>query len=696
MKAEPEYVIEHMFDNKRQYIIPVYQRNYDWKKDNCLELFNDIISAYNSESTHFLGTIVQVQLDEDNGIKRYIIIDGQQRMTSIYLLLKAMFDLSKNAEEKENISELLFNRSSSKKYDKDDVNKLKLKPIKSDNEQFTLLMSDKINEMDKGSNIYINYEYFKDLIIQEIKKEHTIKQIKKGLEYLQIVMISLKEPEDKPQVVFERINSTGEDLKLADLIRNYLLMTDINMDELYYKYWVPMEQSLGKDHLNDYLINFLNFKLSKFTSKDAYHRFKSYIENQSISHEDILNELLRFSKYYCAFISNQNNDYSSRVNQILYYFRLLKQTTIYPFLFPIFNDRENEKISENTLEDVLLFMLNYTVRRMVIGVPSNSLNGLYKTLYSRIFEGEICNDNYLEKIQSFFSLKLKHTRDRMQNDDTFKSSLMNEQIYNKPNKICLLLLEIIENGIFPNKEKIEIDENITIEHIMPQEKENPEKLSYDWKTMLGAEWQYIYETYLHTIGNLTLTGYNGELSDKPFSEKKEIIKNKSKFSVLNAEILNVSKWDRMAITNRADILSDRIINEFKLPKIFNESKDEGLFYYNVDGNTDFTNFKPDSIIFLGEEKKLKKNTMVELLTSFCELLADLENEKFIHILSNPNINKNISYDKDLLGKAKEIGNTGIYIEINKSANEIIRTIRKIIDEFDLTYDDFTFTGQFRK
>lgn len=159
MHAEPEKIIDTMFDNRRQYQIPVYQRNYDWKKDNCLALLNDVISAYDNSKTHFLGTVVQVQQDEEHGLKHFIIVDGQQRMTSIYLLLKALYDNCEEAD-KDELEGLLFNYSNSRKYNKQERNKLKLKPIKSDNEQFVYLMNNQFDRINKASNIFINYDYF--------------------------------------------------------------------------------------------------------------------------------------------------------------------------------------------------------------------------------------------------------------------------------------------------------------------------------------------------------------------------------------------------------------------------------------------------------------------------------------------------------------------------------------------------------
>ena len=344
MKAEPEKIIDTMFDNKRQYQIPVYQRNYDWKKDNCLELFNDVITAYEKERTHFLGTVVQVQQDEESGLKHFIIVDGQQRMTSIYLLLKALYDKG-DESEREEIKGLLFNDSSSHNFNIQDKNKLKLKPIKTDNEQFLLLMNDKQEKMDKSSNIWLNYDYFCNLVEEKLNQEYKVKNILNGLKRLEIVMISLKEPNDDPQVIFERINSTGEDLKLADLIRNYLLMTDTNMDYLFDEYWSPVETTLGKIDINKYFLTFIIFKIVDVKESEAYQLFKKWADGSSLSHEDIMKELKYYSKFYSAFIGREN-DYSKEVNNYLAAYRSLNQSTIYPFLFSVFDDFEQQIIDE--------------------------------------------------------------------------------------------------------------------------------------------------------------------------------------------------------------------------------------------------------------------------------------------------------------------------------------------------------------
>lgn len=689
MKAEAEQLIDLMFDNKRQYQIPVYQRNYDWGKDSCLELFNDVMNAYEKSHIHFLGTIVQVQQMEECGLKHFVIVDGQQRMTSIYLLLKALYDKTLDESTKEELNDLLFNSSSSHDFDKYDKNKLKLKPIKSDNEQFVLLMTDNIQKMDKTSNIYINYDYFCKLIDEKLSNDYKTKNILSGLKKLQIVMISLKEPEDDPQVIFERINSTGEALKLADLVRNYLLMTDINMDNLFEEYWLPMETLLGKEEINKYFITYFIFKLGDVKEDNAYQLFKKWADESGLSHEEIIKELQYYSKFYAAFVGLKN-DYSDDINNYLSAFRSLKQSTIYPFLFNIFADfdSQNLNITEDDLLEILKFFINYTIRRLIVGVPSNSLRGLYRTLYKRIFKEESNKEHYVESIYNFMAKDLAYTKDSTPNDTLFKEKLISENIYKNRN-LCKYILSILENGFSGIKEVVKIDSETTIEHILPQNKENE-----DWRSMIGSNFELVYDKYLHTLGNLSLTGYNSELSDKKFSEKVQMIAEKSKFTYLNQDVINQPVWNAESIVARADRLSSKLIRDLQLPSIFGlkiSSPIENA--HRVDDLVDYAGKKPCYFIILGE--KVDVSSASEMYMRILEILYKLDSDKMkqLAILNFKFTNGNrplISLDKTLLRSASEIYNSGIYVEMNHSFNTIVKAINYIMGEYELENDDFIF------
>ena len=686
MKAEDYGFLDIVFESgRKQYQIPVYQRNYDWKKDNCLVLFNDVISAYQEERSHFLGTIVQVQQDEEGGIKKYIIIDGQQRMTTVYLLLKALYDSTTDEVDKEDLKGILFNSNSdSKKLARDDKLKLKLKPIKTDNKEFLLLMDDELEEMDQTSNIYVNYNYFLNLIKDAGQKEITPKNILTGLKKLKIVLISLDKDKDDPQLVFERINSTGEDLTLADLIRNYILMTDSNMEELYENYWLPIESTVGKDRLVSFFQTYLIYRLPD-NNKDQYQSFKNYVGKNGISHEELLKEMKRLAKYYFAFVS-YSPDYSDKVNNVLDGFRSLKQATIYPFFFGIFDDFANGIISEDTLYSVLVFFLNYTIRRSITGVPTNTLRGLYKGLYKRIFTDEATKAEYLHSIYSFMAQLTSNAA--VPNDTIFKDRLMTEDIY-KNRDSCRLILKILENGLDSLKETVNIGKGTTIEHVMPQNGDSEE-----WHKEIGSDYAYVYDKYLHTLGNLTLTGYNSELSDKSFLEKREMIRANSKFVVLNSDIIDKEHWNEDTIKARAERLSNRLLEELKLPDEFKKAKREiSDNRHTVDETTNFSGMKPTSFILLGESRELA--TASDLLLGVCEILYDLDTEKMLGLARENYIPDNsqkvlFSLNTNVLRSGKEIGNSGIYVETNKSFNDIVRTIKKLLELFNLSSDDFLF------
>lgn len=683
MRAEDEKLIDLMFDNKRQYQIPVYQRNYDWKKDNCLTLFNDALSAYDNEKSHFLGTIVQVQMDEENGIRHYIIIDGQQRTTTIYLLLKALHDSATNKDVKKELQGLLFNNSDSREYNKAEKRKLKLKPIKSDNEQFILLMNDKKDEMNKSSNIYANYAYFLELI-EKNKEKYSIKNILYGIKKFQIVMISVRPPEDDPQLIFERINSTGVDLSLSDLIRNYLLMTDANMDELYEEYWVPLEARLeGK--ITDFFNTYLLFKVNDAKEKDAYQVFKKHFEG--VDHEVILKELNRYSIFYNAFVGGKNS-YSYEINCLLNGYRSIKQTTIYPFLFSIFDDFENKIIEEKDVIEILTFFLNYTIRRLVTEVGSNSLRGLYKTMYKRVFRNDD-KSNYVLRIFDFMA-NIPSTKDIIPSDTAFIDGLLNKPLYQKTH-VARYLLSILENGIITAKEHVDINDKITIEHVMPQNE------NADWRKEIGEDYDRIYQQYLHTLGNLTLTGFNSELSDLKFSEKvKKLKDSNTKFTYLNADILDKETWNEETIKAHGDRLSKKLLEIFKLPNDFiNARKNQSLIsekHYLEDGS-DLSKTKPTLFVLCGEQAEV--DTYTNLFIKTAELLYNLDSSILENLARNDAKKLNgtkpyITYDASKLRSPKEIGNTGIYIEVNNSANSVISIIKLLIDEYEFDTDDYIF------
>ena len=422
--------------NKRVFKVPVYQRNYDWTNVQCEKIYQDIMLAHEHDHKHFTGTIVYIVGINGSNLSEVLIIDGQQRVTTVYILLKALYDSAKGVSTRieEEIKEVMFNRNCDEKY------KIKLKPIKSDNEQLRLLIMDKIEDMDRNSNIYKNYVLFKNMIQETIALGYEYGDILDGIKKLEMVEIILdKSQGDEPQKIFESINSTGLDLSLADLIRNYLLMDDENQDALYDNYWSEVEKNVGYRNLGDFVINFLNSQITKaVNAQNAYQLFKEHCEQNRLSHEDILKSLKRTSRYYGAFIG-ENNYYSKKITGYLRAFYTIKQTTVLPLIFRIFNDYENGHIDEKTLSKVLDYLLTYYVR--ITACENNkNLSKFMKSMYDRVIDGATYEDYYERFVVFLNDLKANN---RMPTDTEFEDALMYKPLYKKP--ICKFVLSVMKS-----------------------------------------------------------------------------------------------------------------------------------------------------------------------------------------------------------------------------------------------------------
>ena len=661
--------------NKRVFKVPVYQRNYDWSNIQCEKLYQDILMANECDRKHFMGTIVYIVGLNASTLSEVLIIDGQQRLTSMYILLKALYDAAKGVSVRieSEIEEVMFNRNCDEKY------KLKLKPVKTDNEQLLLLIKDKIDEMDRNSNIYKNYITFRDLIKRTTSSGLELSDILNGIKKLEMVEIVLdKSQGDEPQKIFESINSTGLELSLSDLIRNYLLMDDINQDELYENYWSAIEKNVGYRNLGDFVINFLNSQISgSVNSKNAYRLFKEHCESENLTHEDVLKDLLRTSRYYGVFIGEKQY-YSQKITYLLRSFYTIKQTTVIPFIFKIFNDYEENFIDEKTLCDVLEYLLTYFIRITSCEINKN-LSKFMKSLYDRIYDGNY--EDYYEKFVKF--LNDLRTNDRMPTDAEFKDALIRKPLYKK--SICKYVLSVIENS---TKEQIDVS-NLTIEHILPQ------KINAAvWKKEVGDNYDMVYETYLHTLGNLTITGYNSELGTKPFNEKKKIIRDYSKANILNKDVLSAERWDENSIVERADSLANILINVFSYVEMHSDVSEINELSFGVNSDIDLSNTKPGGFSFIGEYTAV--SSWVDLLTKFIDIVYDLDgnllNELATKNYSIPNADRvYISNDERMLRKGRQINKTGIFFESNLSSNNILSFIRDLLSKMDLDSDEFSFS-----
>lgn len=699
MKIDKGSFINDFIDkNLRQYSIPVYQRNYEWSAEQCEKLFEDILQAHKLDRYHFTGSVVYELLKTENKIDYYVIIDGQQRLTTIYILLKALIDVAETDKDKDILLSLMFNQDKFKKYNIDDSSKLKLKPIKSDNQQLMFLMENHADKMDKSSGIYQNYDLFCKLIRKALvdNPDLSIERIYDGIEHLTCATIKLEEEEKgKEQEIFERINSTGVPLSLADKIRNFVLMTEVDQDRLYEDYWLQIEQMLSKEQMSAFFLDYLNMKIDGFArEKDAYENFKNLFHSNHYTNESMLSELKHYAEQYHIFCYGYE-DLGSEINCALDGLRKLNQTTVYLFLFHVFDDYESNKIDKPELAKVLHLLLNYSIRRLICEVGSNSLRGLYKTLYSRVFNREENKLYYYDAIVSFL-LQLT-SKDAIPTDDDFVLALKERNLYRK-NALCKFLLVAIENQ---GKEKVETSAP-TIEHIMPQNK----NLSKNWQTMLGNNWEYVHDRYLHTLGNLTLTAYNAELGDKPFDEKKEKLQTPdtpTHFTILYRDVLDQDVWNESKIQARAARLSNIILSLFPIvaPETKIDFSDPRYHEYKVADPRNATYKLVNYYELLGE--RVNVDSFAGMVRSVAVNLYDYDSRIIERMAKNNEVfngwqNPVFSYDENAVKGAHEFRKgSGIYISTGYSAYDCICFIRELLRcyNFDIE-EDFVYSARSSK
>lgn len=683
---------DYIEPNKKQYCIPVFQRDYAWTEEQCTKLFEDIVMAYKKDRPHFCGSFVYAPLGSKKHIDSYIIIDGQQRFTTLYILIKALADSADDDRDKDALQRYLYNEDKFDRYGLDEKSKLKLKPVKTDNDQLLLLMSGKIEQMDKSRRgiIYHNYMLFMQLIksFLEESSANSVLMINDGIEKLICADIRL-DTDDNAQEIFERINSTGIKLGLADLIRNYILMTNTDQERLYEEYWLTVQNLLPDKLLDNFFIDYLNMKSDGFVKEsEAYKSFKQVYVEGKYDNEKMLQEILHYAKQYYVFCYG-SSDFGVEVNKALAGLRKLKQTTVYLFLFRVFDDYENGIINKNELARVLKMLLSYSIRRLVCEIGSNTLRGLYKTLYGRVFEQKENKNTYYDSLVSFF---LQQTsKNTIPSDNEFVTALQEKNLYSK-NALCKYLLCAIENQ---GKETLDT-ENLSIEHIMPQNK----NLSMSWQKMLGENWQSVHEKYLHTLGNLTLTGYNSELGDKPFEKKKEKLEETiTHIAVLYSDVKDKSEWNSVNMEKRAKRLAEIILKLFPIeqPKIKIEFTDPHYKLYTLANPDDATYKTVNYFEFLGE--RVNVSSFAEMVRSIAQILYDMDNSIIDDMAKKHEplpewTTPAFSYEEDGVRNPFKLRNCNIYISTGYSASACIFFIRGLMKkyEFDIS-EDFVYSAK---
>jgi len=691
MKASAKNLLS-IIKEPKQFIIPIYQRTYSWHYKHCALLLNDIQEASKSEKGHFIGSIVYFQPDIHTlaEINKYLVIDGQQRITTITLLIAALVKFIENNPEcevdttaKKLRNYYLFNA------EEDNDLYFKLLLTKRDKDTLKDLLTNKLSPPNQSNRIVENQEYF----YKQIDKNN-INTIYKGLQKLIVVDVALDREKDNPQLIFESLNSTGLNLSQADLIRNYILMgqeTSIQKN-LYEKYWYPMEQSFGENisALPWFMRDYLTMKLSSIPKiGEVYETFKDYFNTykDEIGIEEILKSLYEYSQYYVS-ISLQKEDNTALLS-VFKEITKLRMDTSYPFLLKVYGDYKNELINFDEFLEILNLTKNYVFRRAICSIPTNSLNKTFATLGKSIKV-----ESYIESVKAAFILMDGYRR--FPDDKEFIRDIKLKDVYNFRSRNYLL--ESLEN--FKRKELVNA-ENYTIEHIIPQNINTPT----EWQNELGDNWESVKEKYLHTLGNLSLTAYNSEMSDKPFINKKRIDGGFNDSPLfLNKSVRKADTWNEKSINSRAEVLAQRSLKAWPSPILDDDILEE---YRIPDKSRDTIQYSLDHYDFL-------QNEMLELYRQFEKRVLNIDatvkvefkklyiafkaQTNFVDVVPQKvklSLSLNIDFDriKDPKKICRDVSNLGSWgngnVEVSLSNNSELNDIIDLVEQaFDEQMNDF--------
>ena len=680
MKASEVKLSRFLAQTDTQFVIPVYQRNYDWMQSQCRQLMDDIIDIGSTDrSAHFIGSIVYIHDDvySSSGIRELSIIDGQQRITTITLLYIAMYKMAQELDDERLVNKInetyLINKFAK---EADEVEKLKLKPTENNSKALKfLLRHDDSTPFPEYSQLIENFDYIKGRITKE-----NFDVIQEGIEKLMFVEISLERGKDDPQRIFESLNSTGLDLTQADLIRNYILMGLDSKSQLkiYQEYWEPIEEQTKEEKTNeirvsDFIRDFLTIQNRDIPKKTkVYEEFKGKFPIQDFGTiKAILPKMRKWAYLYCRLI-NPEKEPDREIREQIKFINRLEVNVLYPLLIEIYADKILEK---ETFIQTLETIQSYVWRRFIAGLPSNSLSKVFMRLYE-----DIDKTNYLESFQA--SLLRKKGSLRFPTDTEVRKILKEKDVYNIKSKNRTYFLERLENHNNAERVSIEQSPNITIEHIFPQ------KPGEEWVKELGEDnFQIMQDVYLNTIANLTLSGNNGALGNKPFIQKRDMNVEEKEQGYkhsrlwLNRYLASLSEWNIKELEERFEIISKRFFEVWKFPDI----KLEGHLRYeevNIFEAEDPSHKKLAYALFF--EQKLEYKHLSQLYIHVIKHFFELKPELFF---SNELDKKlELTTEKDSLRYAEPI-NEKYFMEINLTNTQKFERIRHALKTFEAQEDD---------
>lgn len=655
-----------------QFVIPVYQRNYDWTANECKQLITDIINiGHEEKGSHFIGSIVFIYdgAYSTSEVKELVIIDGQQRLTTINILYVALYRFAKETNQ-DREADKLYNMFLTNQYVENESSKLKLKQTDTNFLAFKAIMNATEKEFDTYSNVIENFNFFKNQITKD-----TFNQILGGLRKLIFVEISLERDKDDPQRIFESLNSNGLDLSQSDLIRNYILMDlpSKQQNKIYNEIWNPIEENARdlkkqKSVVSEYIRDYLTLKTKKIPKKSkVYQEFKKRYQIKDEEYQQELENIKAFSVHYRKFV-NPHTIKEDNLRRELTYISRLEINVAFPFLLQVFEDADNGVISNDILVNILKLVQSYTWRRFIVGLPTNALNKVFMTLYS-----EVDTEDYYESV--VLALYKKRGSGKFPNNEEIRTALKDKDLYNIQAKNKSYMFELLEN--FNNREYVDTSNpDISIEHIFPQNP-NPE-----WSEQLSQDEFFMFkEKHLNTIANLTLSGNNGALSNKSFTDKKSMNKNgleqgyKYSRLWLNAFLNTIDQWDIENYEKRYELIYERFLKIWEYPEV-ELQEEETSTEVNIFDAESPTHKKLEYFIF--EDTKYEETAVAMMYHHVLKSLLDKNPKLFIE---NQDMIK-VSRNEDDFRGASEIAN-GYYTEFNIDSRSKFNYLKKLLSLFDM-------------
>ena len=544
-----------------QFVIPIYQRTYSWTGKECRQLWDDILRTGSNEaiSVHFIGSIVYIEtgLSQVSHQAPLLVIDGQQRLTTVTLLLAALANALGDSEPVDGFSARRLRNYYLLNPEETEDRYFKLLLSQTDRTSLTSIVSGDEQPEDNSIRVMRNFALFEELIAG---CNGNLTAVCNGLAKLVVVDIALNRDQDNPQLIFESMNSTGRELSQADLIRNFILMglEPELQTRLYEQFWRPMELAFGQKaygtHFDAFMRHYLTVKTGEIPRlNEVYEAFKGYARSPKTAEagiEALVKDIRDFARYFCAMALGAESD--AELGLALHDLRELRVDVAYPFLLELYHDYATGVLAKADFGEAVRLVEAYVFRRAVCAIPTNSLNKTFST-----FTRSLKKDRYLESIKAHF-LALPSYR-RFPKDEEFQRDIQTRDLYNFRSRSYWL--RRFEN--YGRKERVAVDE-YTIEHIMPQN----EDLSATWKNALGSDWEHVHQTWLHTLGNLTLTGYNSEYSDRPFREKRDMVGGFRESPLkVNAGLGQLEQWDEGAIKARATGLAGTAMKVWPAPEL---------------------------------------------------------------------------------------------------------------------------------